>query len=102
MTLEEAITHCEEVVAKYEKQAANSMSKEGKEYNCECAADHRQLAEWLRDLKEAKRLLKQAVSVMNNGACTANCYNCKHKGNCDYSQRFEWEHTDEVEKLLKQ
>ena len=51
MTLDEAIKHCEEVVAKYEKQAANSMSKEGKEYNCECANDHRQLAEWLRELQ---------------------------------------------------
>ena len=54
MTLDEAIKHCEEVVAKYEKQAANSMSKEGKEYNCECAADHRQLAEWLTELKECR------------------------------------------------
>ena len=31
MTLDEAIKHCEEVVAKYEKQAANSMSKDGRE-----------------------------------------------------------------------
>ena len=53
-----------------------------------------------KELDEAKRLLKQAVSVMNNGGCTANCYKCKHKGDCDYSQRFEWEHTDEVEKFL--
>lgn len=38
--LNEVIKNCEEVVTKYEKQSANSMSKEGKEYNCECVADH--------------------------------------------------------------
>lgn len=61
MTIDEAIKHCEEVVAKYEKQAANSMSKEGKEYNCECAADHRQLAEWLKELKELKSANVQPI-----------------------------------------
>ncbi len=55
-----------------------------------------------KELEETKRLLKQAVTAMNNGSCTANCYNCKHIGSCDFSQRFEWKHTDEVDKLLKQ
>lgn len=40
MTLDEAIKHCEEV--------ANSCD------NTECAIDHKQLAEWLRELKELK------------------------------------------------
>lgn len=40
MTIEEAIQHCEEVAA--------GRTEQGK---CpECAADHRQLAEWLREL----------------------------------------------------
>ena len=47
MTIDEAIRHCEEVAEKMN--------------DCECAADHRQLAEWLTELKEAKRLLKAAV-----------------------------------------
>lgn len=54
MTLDEAIKHCEEVVAKYEKQAFFSMSNEGKKYNCKCAEEHKQLAEWLRELKERR------------------------------------------------
>ena len=53
--LNETLKNCEEVVAKYEKQAANSMSKEGKEYNCECVADHRRLAEWLTEPKECRK-----------------------------------------------
>ena len=47
MTIDEAIRHCEEVAEKIN--------------DCECAADHRQLAEWLAELKEAKRLLRAAV-----------------------------------------
>ena len=42
MTLDEAIKHCEEV-------AENVMHE-----NAECAAEHRQLAEWLRELKELR------------------------------------------------
>lgn len=46
MTIDEAIKHCEEV--------ANGMTTQG---DCkECAEDHRQLAEWLRDYK---RLLER-------------------------------------------
>lgn len=40
MTLEEAIKHCEEV--------ANSCN------NKDCALDHKQLAEWLKELKSLK------------------------------------------------
>lgn len=62
MTLEEKIKHCEELVAKYEKQAANSMSKEGKEYNRECAEEHRQLIEWLKELKDLREVNKVLIS----------------------------------------
>lgn len=40
MTLEEAIKHCEEV--------ASSCN------NKDCALDHRQLAEWLKELKSLR------------------------------------------------
>ena len=41
MTLEEAIKHCEEIA----------------ENRCdECASDHRQLAEWLKELKHRKEM----------------------------------------------
>ena len=45
MTLDEAIAHCEDV--------ANGLTEQGK---CkECAEDHRQLAEWLKELKEYRK-----------------------------------------------
>lgn len=93
MTIDEAIKHCEEEAEKYMEY--------GIETECyQCGKEHEQLAEWLTELKEAKRLLKLAVAAMN-GSCTVNCYNCKHKGNCDYSRHFEWKHTDEALKLIE-
>lgn len=44
MTLDEAIKHCEEV--------ANGMTAQGE---CkECAEEHKQLAQWLGELKQLK------------------------------------------------
>lgn len=40
MTLNEAIRHCEEIA----EQSGD----------CQCAEDHRQLAEWLRDYQKIK------------------------------------------------
>jgi hypothetical protein len=53
--LESAIKHCEEVAEKNEKQASYIYIKEGNPYYenyAECASEHRQLAEWLKTLKE--------------------------------------------------
>lgn len=75
MTLDEAIKHCLEVAERNETSAITyknckefktnmyeKLTAEKAESDCrECAADHRQLAEWLTELKEAKRLLKAAV-----------------------------------------
>ncbi len=43
MTLEEAIVHCEDLAMVLEVEC-----------NSECADEHRQLAEWLRELKERR------------------------------------------------
>ena len=59
MTLDEAIKHAEEVAEKQEKNAKKyprpnkSVKGSGKKYNAciKCAKEHRQLAEWLRELK---------------------------------------------------
>lgn len=55
MTLDEAIIHAEEVAAMREDDAV-MYAKAGLKAdvrNCyECAAEHRQLAEWLKDYKQ--------------------------------------------------
>lgn len=61
MTLEEAIKHCEEKTEELERRAEEiAMSDAEGVYQpqvgrCrECANEHRQLAEWLRELREYK------------------------------------------------
>ncbi len=50
MTIDEAIRHAEEVAEGQDKCAEISVSKHAKERISKCAADHRQLAEWLTDV----------------------------------------------------
>lgn len=109
MTIDEAIKHCEKVAEQneFKTRIYDELNRPGdEEYrnkSCQCAADHRQLAEWLRELKKAKRLLSSLLSDTNDGSCTKSCYGCKHwdpERGCDYSARYEWKHTDEVVKLI--
>lgn len=57
MTIDEAIRHCEEVAADLESYQNQEGFSSFNVKRCECAADHRQLAEWLTELKEARKLL---------------------------------------------
>lgn len=60
MTLEEAIKHCEEVADVCEFEASKYDMTDAYESHVacqegECAEEHRQLAEWLRELKAYKK-----------------------------------------------
>ena len=65
-----------------------------------------QLAEWLRELKEAKRLLKNAVEDISKMPCNndthrpESCYICEKHGNCSYADSFKWCKADEALKLI--
>ena len=131
MTLDEAIKHCLEVAEQNETSAITyknckeiktnmyeKLTAEKAENDCrECAADHRQLAEWLTELKEAKRLLKAAVED-NKNVLTENfgdiCQFCKHGSNPTAQcckphngsgswccENAEWRYADEAERILK-
>ena len=73
-------------------------------------ADNRQFAEWLTELKEAKRLLKLAVEDLScggeNSKCTKSCKTCTHnsiKGHgCRYYGEYHWRYTDEALKLIEE
>jgi len=72
-----------------------------------CAADHRQLAEWLTELKETKRLLKLAVEDIE-GRSADKCKGCIYENasdrekyvNCTNFHCYEWRYTDEALKLI--
>lgn len=111
LTLDEAIKHCLEVAENCEEQANQCDSDDRYERhvmheNAKCAADHRQLAEWLtelkelrsivdacnilavdafavenlcKELKEAKELLKAAVEDMTGMQFGEECKVCSKK-----------------------
>lgn len=69
MTIDEAIKHCNEVAEQNETQAdkigrqliGSAIDKYATDCR-ECAADHRQLAEWLRELKDLREENKVLTS----------------------------------------
>lgn len=137
MELDETIKHCLEVTNEKSKQAKLWKSKDEatiSRYFKKCAADHRQLAEWLTELKdlrelyhatstngflsdtikqleEAKRLLKMAVPIINNsfpevGSCWG-CANhdevndeCKEGAFAECADVCKWKYADEALKLI--
>lgn len=59
MNLESAIQHCEEVAENKRKQVENGDWEKGSltERDCiECAKEHHQLAEWLKELKAYREI----------------------------------------------
>ena len=61
----------------------------------------RQISEYDRELREAKRLLGEMLEVMNDSSCAKSCASCMYIiGGCNYGQPYKWKHTDEVVKLI--
>ena len=110
MTLNEAIQHCLEVAENCEEQAKQCDSDDRYERhvmheNAECATEHRQLAEWLKELKEAKRLLKAAMEDMKDVVSSdSGCRCCKGEeaASCAYIKCWTWRYADEAMKLLEE
>ena len=108
MTIDEAVKHCLETAEQLEERANAPYKCEDSELQdnaCrECAADHRQLAEWLTELKEAKLLLKSATNVLSMFIPCDEDYNCseciKQRQHCDYDDSFKWRYLDEALKLI--
>lgn len=81
MTIDEAIKHCEEQANLLEESAAgcDMMDKVEKEIayrSGKCAEEHRQLAEWLKELKayrEAREEIGRLPIVWEEGAGIQKC-----------------------------
>lgn len=115
LTLDEAIKHCLEVAENNEQFASGKwIGSEGEanRQECEqCATDHRQLAEWLTELKESRRLLKAAVEDMYNSVNDVHCKYCSkwHTDQCQgtshldcyIENKFKWRYADEALKLIQ-
>lgn len=108
LDIDAAIKHCLDIADGQDKCAEISVSEHAKERISQCAADHRQLAEWLTELKEAKRLLKAAVEDLScggeNNKCTKSCKTCTYnsiKGyGCRYFGEYHWRYAAEALALI--
>jgi len=78
LSLSDAIAHCEEVAEAEEqkyKDWKGDYSHLKKIDSClECAKDHRQLAEWLRELKRDREVLTELDAAIE---CYENCECCQ-------------------------
>ena len=109
MTLDEAIQFCTETAADYMGEAMQYDECDEWEWVHKCsneerATNYRQIAKWLKELKEAKRLLRLAVAefkkLENDRECRFNflCEKCPLYNEGD--NYCKWRYTDEAEKLL--
>lgn len=105
LTLDEAINHCLEQARTLQDKADTLTGEESR--NCmECAADHIQLAEWLRDLKNAKELLRDIKSYYKSDSeCKEyKCADCIHFAECRWGNQrpngYKWRFEDAVDALI--
>lgn len=71
-SIDEAIKHCEEVAEEQEWQAYKSVSRTYVErMSCEeCAKEHRQLAEWLTELKKYRAIFEKVGKILADNGYT--------------------------------
>lgn len=72
LDIESAIRHCEEVADSMKREAERYIDSDGLENDqkdkcIECASDHRQLAEWLRELKELREEKGERINKISGG-----------------------------------
>lgn len=78
MTIDEAIAHCEEVVEELEEEAVKGCCDDSEIMDkcIECAKEHRQLAEWLKELeayREADKEMRGFTQAWEEGAGIYRC-----------------------------
>lgn len=88
LDLESAIKHCEEVA--YQKDLESGFDTDNERYamtdkektDCkECAEEHRQLAEWLKELRVFKSRKGQWIRMSDLSEQEDDRYKCSHCGN---------------------
>lgn len=95
MTIDEAISHAMEVAERQEYLSTQNhgyceekWNVKAREKCAKCAAEHRQLAEWLRELKEAKKFIRKLQNELL-------------KGTSFYSTSFYEENKELMDKLTE-
>lgn len=92
MTLDEAIKHAEEVMTENLEKTKGRNASDPIAINCfECAEEHRQLAEWLKELKAYREQSGDAISRQAVLEGLRTCYDTETKEYSDGSQWINYE-----------
>ena len=97
MTLDEAIKHAEEVMVENMEKTKCRNASDPIAINCfECAEEHRQLAEWLKELKKYKekdtpKLVIYSGDGYADGKMVYDYAECPNCGREFEKYRDEWE-----------
>lgn len=115
MNIDEAIKHCIELAEQEEcfinyphsDIVRDDLAIESRKH---FAAEQRQIAKWLKELKETKRLLKMAVDDMQNSVNDIHCKYCSkwHSDQCQSTShldcylenKFVWRYATEALALI--
>ena len=93
MTIDEAIIHAEEVMAENLEKTKGKNASDPIAINCfECAEEHRQLAEWLKDYKRMKKqepTTKNQSKYCDRNICLKNEYNNVGCEDCEVTKSQE-------------
>lgn len=84
MTLDEVIKHAEEAAEEYENKAKvlNGDFYQSRRNDChKCGKEHRQLAEWLKELRIFKSRRGQWLRMSDLSEQEDDRYKCSHCGN---------------------
>lgn len=105
MTIDEAVKERQKVIEVQEKLYEESSSDESKGIIKSATDNDRQLVEWLKELKEAKRLLKSAVEDLEKIAAVDECSFPYCDSRCPFEcigqcEGKHWKHLDEALKLI--
>ena len=86
-TLDEAIKHAEEVVEKNERLCKVMPEHSANAFHC--AEEHRQLAEWLKELKELKQT-NTAEWIWKEGIMGIDYCHCSKCGDGQWEMEFPY------------
>lgn len=106
MTIDEAISNYQGISNYLQRYHVPDEEVQLQITNARCIEWFTEVAEWLRELKEAKRLLKMAVEDLSKMPCNndthspGSCYICVKHGNCSYTDSFKWCKADIALKLI--
>lgn len=106
LDIDAAIKHCLEVAEDNEAAINWQGTTETMKKRCfECAAEHREVAEWLTELKEAREILKDTADFFARVETEKDCFIRVPCGECpmynDKNNLCRWKYADAVKRLIE-